>query len=302
MGENEQMQVATDVRIKGGILTFSGMMLCPRGEGQVAPLPWVLRQASTGGSVRCFGCRAEHDAWDAAVAGVSNRSDLWHAAGLAGGTQTTAVILVRAGERVVLDLKRFDIPADAHIHRIIQTPYGEIYLLWLTQVLGLSQLPDRLVMAAVPFDASSVHGADVEVSLSIAWSPASVERVEDDLLLSAAIHFADGDLKRAVLDAHTATDLRLREAVIPELKSNGLPANERLGLLQRLSVLETLAGARQEPALDVRVREGVQELHRLRNGRSVAHGPGPLTESVAATGIAASLVLAEWVRAVAGSA
>ena len=272
------------------------MLLCPRGEGQIGPLPLVLRQAAVGNSLVCLGCRTSHDAWEATVAGVSLKSDLWHAAGLAGGTQTIVVAVVKAGERVILDLEQLGIPNGARVHRILQTPMGELYLLWITQTLGAARLPTQLVLAAVASDPENEPTSEVEVSLSIAWSPESAGHAEDDLLLSAATHFADGDLKRAVLDAHTASDLATREAVMPLLRANGLPSGERLGMLQRLSILESVTTLLQAPSLDNRVRQAVHELHRLRNSSSIAHGSGNVAEPQAATSVAAALVLMEWLK------
>lgn len=263
------------------------------GATQEARAHGLVRLAAIGSGFPCARCDLEVDAWPALVDALTTSNDLWHAIAFVGGGQVVFTVDARTDESLELDLRLHGVPEDARVLRMVQTPQerrgvGLPVFVPARQTLGVTALEPWLVLHPLAL------GGPVEevcrLAITVAWAPAVTNDASDELLTSAFIAFGDADYKRAVLDAHTALDVRLREAIQPCLQLCGLPKRERLGLMQRLAVFTALTRSLGLPLLDDRVRVAATALHEARNGPTVAHGGSALDPGEVAPLLAAGCV------------
>jgi hypothetical protein len=193
---------------------------------------------------QCSLCGSETDLRELVTHVLGQSNDLAHAACLATGRVTMLVVEYDRGQQFVLDLVEYGVPPGARIHRVVMTaqdrPVG------FSTIGGVIGRRPGTTLVLLPYewdDPEAGPWETAEVAIHVTWSEHS-DDTPLDLLTTAYAAFADGDVKRAILDAHTAVDIALQDAVYPALRAEGLSGGQRLAVEQRLAVHQALSRAR----------------------------------------------------------
>ncbi|MBX7443371.1 MULTISPECIES: hypothetical protein [unclassified Arthrobacter] len=158
-------------------------------------------------------------------------------------------------------------------------------------------LPHRLTLFGVDKNGEAPVTDEGLFQMHVQFVPKQ-ESAHRQLLLDGAIALGEGDLRRGVIDAHTAADIALDAFATQTLQQMTPFGEPRLGFLEKVGVLMLTRAGAGHPPVPGYLLDTLQVLNRQRN-QSVhpSRSKKPLTSEVAADCLAASIFLVHLVDA-----
>jgi hypothetical protein len=228
----------------------------------------------TGNVIKCAQCAAPIDVWtsveDCFVGAGANFSLL---APLRGATAISSVTLV-AGETYQVDLAALGVDKTATVRGVNftgQGSSGDDGFIVPARLMGnefrVPQLPHEFSIFPVPVGKNPPKSAQFSVLVQYIERPQEVHR---RILLEAVYAHGDNDFRRAIIDAHTATDTALDSVLSARLNPLG-PGEMRLGFIEKVKVASALGVAIGLKPFPTRIVDALGALNTQRN--RVAHPP-----------------------------
>lgn len=228
----------------------------------------------TGQEVRCTTCHAPIDVWgsvyDCFVAAGATFNLL---APLRGSVLLSTVILT-AGELYDLNLSDLGIAPTASVRGLNLTGTGAISnggYIFPAQLTGnevrIARLPHEYAIYGAAVGTNPPKTTSFNLYVQYIDVPESIHR---RILLEAVYAHGDNDFRRAIIDAHTATDTALDRILTVRIGSLTRDSM-RMGFMEKVRVM---SGLRQTAGLDPlpeKVTNALSELNTQRN--KVAHPP-----------------------------
>lgn len=248
------------------------------------------------------GCPQPVELWVAVRGHYMGPGRTFSTLGPLGGQMLLETLALRTNEPQLIDVANYGVPVDSIVRYWNVTPSVQSAR-HMPQVFynqGNSPRTAKLgTVVSLLLRTIDLDPGEVEVNVMVDFITPQVS-VERAILLGAVLSHAEDDYRRAVIDAHTAADTAVSNAL--DARTAGvIKATENIGFLRRLAVIEALRREHHLPEFPDNFRQGIKKLNADRN--SVAH-PRPkkeaFDEQAAAEALTTATFAVNWAEAMFG--
>lgn len=251
---------------------FGGLPLSSCGH-VIAADPALFLGHLQGRSQRCPQCDDTFDAWDEVRASLVGVGATFGVLAPFGGETLLETLRIPTRHTHELSLSDMGVPGDADVRAVLLTQVldagGPESMVRIAYPSGsgprLPRLSTSVAVHLLPLGSVDPGVATFNLHAQFIRRQAEPQRV---LLTGAAVSHGDGDYRRAVIDAHTATDTAVVNAL--SRRTDGkIDERTRIGFLDKLRVVESLRGEHALPSLPPVFDNALKALNQARN--AVAH-------------------------------